>query len=289
MSTLLEHLAEGTTTVCLCWAVVRRDGVVLGFTDHDCDLEFEGISFRAGSGLTARALQQVTGLAVDNAEAVGALSDAALRAEDLQAGRYDGAEVRLWMVNWQDVGARLLRFRGHLGEVAQTGIAFRAELRGLTEALNRPMGRVIQAGCDAVLGDARCGFDLTRPGFAGTFTVAAVTERRKLHLEGLGGFEPGWFERGQAQVLSGAAAGLLGMVKSDRVHGALRVVELWEEPGQGIAVGDQLRLLAGCDRRAETCRLKFDNFLNFRGFPNVPSEDWIAASPPREIAAGRGE
>jgi uncharacterized phage protein (TIGR02218 family) len=79
------------------------------------------------------------------------------------------------------------------------------------------------------------------------------------------------------------------MVKSDRVLGALRVVELWEEPGQGIAVGDQLRLLAGCDRRAETCRLKFDNFLNFRGFPNVPSEDWIAASPPREISAGRGE
>lgn len=289
MSALLEHLAQGTTTVCLCWALVRRDGVVLGFTDHDCDLEFEGISFRAGSGLTARALQQVTGLAVDNAEAVGALSDAALRAEDLQAGRYDGAEVRLWMVNWQDVGARLLRFRGHLGEVAQTGIAFRAELRGLTEALNRPMGRVIQAGCDAVLGDARCGSDLKRPGFAGTFTVAAVTERRKLQLDGLGGFEPGWFERGQAQVLSGAAAGLLGMVKSDRVLGALRVVELWEEPGQGIAVGDQLRLLAGCDRRAETCRLKFDNFLNFRGFPNVPSEDWIAASPPREIAAGRGE
>lgn len=288
MSALLGHLATGTTTVCLCWAVARRDGVVLGFTDHDCDLAFEGIQFRAGSGLTARALQQVTGLAVDNAEAVGALSDAALRAEDLQAGRYDGAEVRLWMVNWQDVGARMLRFRGHLGEVAQSGISFRAELRGLTEALNRPMGRVIQKGCDAVLGDARCGFDLTRPGYAGTFTVLAVTEGRKLRLEGAGGFEPGWFERGQAQIVTGAAAGLTGTVKADRVLGSQRVVELWEEPGQALAVGDQLRLVAGCDRRAVTCRMKFDNFLNFRGFPHVPGEDWIMASPQREIAAGRG-
>ena len=104
---------------------------------------------------------------------------------------------------------------------------------------------------------------------------AVVTERRKLQLEGLGGFEPGWFERGQAEILSGAAAGLRGMVKSDRVLCALRVVELWEEPGQAIAAGDQLRLLAGCDRRAETCRLKFDNFLNFRGFPNIPGQDAV--------------
>lgn len=288
MSALLTHLATGTTTVCLCWAVARRDGVILGFTDHDRDLAFDGIQFRAGSGLTARALQQVTGLAVDNAEAVGALSDAALRAEDLQAGRYDGAEVRLWMVNWQDVGARMLRFRGHLGEVAQSGIAFRAELRGLSEALNRPMGRVIQKGCDAVLGDGRCGFDLTRPGYAAEFDVVAVTEGRKLRLEGAGGFEPGWFERGQARVLTGAAAGLVGTVKADRLQGGLRAVELWEEPGQPVLAGDVVRLVAGCDRRAVTCRMKFDNFLNFRGFHHVPGEDWIMASPQREIAAGRG-
>jgi uncharacterized phage protein (TIGR02218 family) len=37
--------------------------------------------------------------------------------------------------------------------------------------------------------------------------------------------------------------------------------------------------VAGCDKRAETCRAKFGNFLNFRGFPHIPGEDWVTAYP----------
>ena len=38
------------------WAVTRTDGEVLGFTDHDCRLSFDGMVFRADTGLTAQAL-----------------------------------------------------------------------------------------------------------------------------------------------------------------------------------------------------------------------------------------
>ena len=286
MTALLDHLAGGITTTCLCWAVTRRDGVVMGFTDHDRDLVFEGMEFRAGTGLTARALQQVAGLAVDNSEAVGALSDAGVREEDLRAGRFDGAEVRQWLVNWQDVTARMMRFRGTLGEVVQAGGEFRAELRGLSEALNRTGGRVLQQGCDAVLGDARCGVDLGAEAFGGVFTLQALRERRVLVLPLEGGFEAGWFAQGRVQFVDGAAAGLGGSVKRDSWEPGLRVVEMWEEPGVLPAVGDRVRVQAGCDRLAATCREKFHNFSNFRGFPHVPDEDWITASPRRSIAAG---
>lgn len=286
MSALLEHLAGGITTTCLCWAVTRRDGVVMGFTDHDRDLEFEGVAFRAGTGLTARALAQVAGLAVDNSEAVGALSDAGVREEDLRAGRFDGAEVRQWLVNWQDVAARMMRFRGTLGEVVQAGGEFRAELRGLSEALNRTGGRVLQQGCDAVLGDVRCGVDLHLPEFSAEFVVQALRERRVLVLPLEGGFEAGWFAQGRVQVLDGAAAGLSGSVKRDSWEPGLRIVELWEEPAILPVPGDRVRVQAGCDRLAATCRNKFSNFSNFRGFPHVPDEDWITASPRRSIAAG---
>ena len=65
---LKDHLATGVTTLARCFAVTRRDGVVIGFTDHDRDLSFDGILFRADSGLTAKAIQQSTGLSVDNSE-----------------------------------------------------------------------------------------------------------------------------------------------------------------------------------------------------------------------------
>ena len=144
------HLQTGVTTLCRCWAVVRRDGETFGFTDHDMDLSFEGIVFRADTGLSALALQQSTGLSVDNTEAIGVLSDAAVREEDIDAGRFDDAEVRAWQVNWADVDMRWLQFRGSVGELRRSGGSFHAELRGLTEALNRPLGRVFQKPCSAV-------------------------------------------------------------------------------------------------------------------------------------------
>lgn len=279
MTALLDHLATGATTVARCWRVTRGDGVVLGFTDHDRDLAFDGTVFVAGAGLGARALSQTTGLAVDNTEAVGALSDAAITEGDLLAGRFDGAAVEAWLVNWADVAQRMRQFRGTIGEVSQAGGAFQAELRGLTELLNQPQGRVYQAPCSAILGDARCRVDLSLPGYFEERVVEGVEEGRVFRFADFLGFDDRWFERGRLVVLTGAAAGLVEVVKNDRLTGRGRVVELWQGLRAPVVVGDRIRLEAGCDRRAETCRLKFANFVNFRGFPHLPGEDWLAAVP----------
>ncbi len=276
---ILAHLATGATTLCQCWAVSRRDGVVLGFTDHDRDLAFEGIVFRAASGMTARALQTGTGLAVDNSEAVGALSDASVSEADLMAGRFDGAEVQNWIVNWQDVGQRLMQFRGTFGEVSRAGGAFRAELRGLSEGLNQVQGLAYQRACSAVLGDARCGVDLRRAGMALEASIAARGAAGVYSVAAVAGFAEGWFQRGRARVMTGAAAGLVGLVKFDQTEGLLRRMDLWVDFARAPAVGDVMRLEAGCDKLAATCRDKFGNFAKFRGFPHIPGEDWLTSYP----------
>lgn len=282
------HLMTGATGVARCWKVTRRDGASYGFTDHDCDLSFEGVVFRAGTGLSAAALSQTTGLSVDNTEAVGALSDAAITEEDIFAGRFDGAEVLAWLVQWDMPENRVLQFRGSLGEISRADGAFTAELRGLAEALAVPIGRVYQTSCPAVLGDAECGFDLATPGYVAEGPIGEVTQARVFSFTALGNFEPRWFERGRLEVLSGAAKGLLGAIKLDRVDGAIRTVELWDRLRASIVPGDVVRLTAGCDKRMETCRLKFANLLNFRGFPDLPGEDWQMAHPTRLSARSGG-
>lgn len=269
-----------STSFCRIWQITRRDGLRLGFTDHDCDLEFNALICRAGSGLTASALVQVAGLAVDNAEALGALSDTAIRAGDLTAGRFDGAEIMLWLADWQDLSRNRLLFRGTLGEISQHGLAFRAELRGLSEALSQPQGHAYSRGCSAVLGDARCRFDLRQPGYLQELPVLAVSGAgRLLHLAPAESFEPGWFAEGRLEVLSGAAAGLDAMIRSDRLLAEGREIGLWQSLRAGLLPGDQVRLGPGCDRRAVTCRQKFSNLKNFRGFPHLPSEDWLTSWP----------
>ncbi len=275
------HLTSGVTTLCRCWVITRKDGTQLGFTDHDVALSFDGITFAADTGMAARTLEQGTGLAVDNTEALGVLSSAAVTEDDIRAGRYDGAEVKVWLVNWADVSQRLVLFAGTIGEIRRAGGAFEAELRGLTEALNRVQGRIYQKGCAAVLGDAACGVDLDAPGYSATVPVEMVSGGKFLEFTSLGGFADRWFEKGRLAVQDGAAAGLLALIKNDRLEGATRRIELWEALPADLQPGDSVRIEAGCDRRLETCRLKFDNVVNFRGFPALPGEDWLMSVPRR--------
>lgn len=266
-----------TTTIARAWSITRADGLVLGFTDHDATLQFRGMVFRPDIGLTALAVVQGAGLSVDNTEAIGALSDGAIEEADILAGRWDGAELCQWEVDWSSPSQHKLIFRGHLGEVSRSGGAFKAELRGLSEPLNQPVGRVFHPRCSAVLGDGMCKADLSRPGLSADARIVSV-DGALLRLSGLPGIEDRWFERGAVQFLDGAARDIRRHVKNDRaLPGGMREIELWMAPAMEPVAGDLVRLIAGCDKSAGMCQLKFNNYLNFRGFPHLPEEDWLMA------------
>ncbi len=78
-------------------------------------------------------------------------------------------------------------------------------------------------------------------------------------------------------MLDGAAQGLWASIKLDEPARDGRVVTLWSSIGGGLAAGDRVQLTAGCDKRMTTCQLKFNNMLNFQGFPDLPHEDWVMA------------
>lgn len=277
---LHAHLKTGLTHVCQCWAVARQDGVTLGFTDHDCDLSFDGITFAANSGMSAKALSSTTGLSVDNTEAAGALSAASITETDIAAGRYDNADVTIWQVQWANVTARQVHFRGTLGEITRNGTAFQADLRGLSEKLNQPQGRSYLRTCSAVLGDRACRVNVTTDAaFVAEVDVDQPTDGQIFEVTTLVPFNDRWFEGGVIEGLSGAATGLTALIKQDSLQNGRRTITLWQPIPANIALGDQFRLVAGCDKRAETCRVKFANLANFQGFPHVPGDDWLMAVP----------
>ena len=274
-----DHLSTGATTIARSWVVTRKDGQIMGFTDHDRPLEIDGIVCQPGTGMNASSVERTSGLAVDNTQTVGALSSAGITDLDIERGLFDGAEVVHWLVNWKSPEQKVLQFRGHLGEIKRGDGVFEAELRGLAEALNKPVGRAYLRHCDRVLGDQKCGFDLGSEGFFTEAEVDFVEGRKSVEMLGLESFPEGWFLHGFATWLSGENSDATGVVRIDRLDGAARVLELWEETRLPIRIGDRLRLQAGCDKSAVACQKKFDNFLNFRGFPHMPGEDWSVTYP----------
>jgi uncharacterized phage protein (TIGR02218 family) len=275
---LQAKLDGGVTTLCRCWLIARQDGVTQGFTDHDEDIVLGEVTCRAGTGLTGSEITQKHGLAVDSSELAGALADDTLNEDDLAAGRYDAASVELWLVDWSEPALRVLMAKGTLGEVRRDGAVFTAELNGLSQKLAQDTGRIYTAICSADLGDSRCALDLTSAAFRGAGTVTAVTATSTLRADGLGDFDDGWFTGGKLSFTSGANAGLSVEVKLHRA-GADVMLDLWQAMPQPIAPGDAFIVTAGCDKRFATCHDRFNNVVNFRGFPHIPGNDFIVRYP----------
>lgn len=272
---LAAHLATGATTLCWCWRLTRRDGTRQGFTDHDRDVVFDGTTFEAAAGFTASDIKDGLGLAISNLEVTGALSSERLAEADLAAGLYDDARVEIFRVNWQDPSQRVLMRSGSIGEVRRAGNAFTAEIRGLAHYLNQPKGRLYQYTCDADLGDARCTIDLSSSVNRGSGAIVLVHSPRRFTASGLDTFATGWFTRGLLTFTSGAASGQAIEVKAHTLAAATVTIDLWQPARLPLDTGQTFTITAGCDKHVDTCKAKFANAVNFRGFPAMPGNDLL--------------
>ena len=272
---LQAHLDQGTTTLCHCWRLTLASGEMLGFTDHDEAVLLDGTTFEASAGFTGSEIQSTLGFSVDNMEARGALQSAKLDAARLRAGDFDHAQIEIWRVNWTDTTQRLLLRKGHLGEVTTEAGGFSAEVRGLAHLLNQQKGRLFQYGCDAILGDARCGFNLAQTGYRQSGVVNAV-EASAVTLSAIT-FADDWATRGVLNFTSGAGSGKSLAIKRHRKIGVTARIEFWQILPFTVVSGDAATVTAGCDKQFQTCKGKFGNAANFRGFPHMPGNDFVAA------------
>ncbi len=273
---LAAHIATGETTLCRAWRVTRADGTVLGFTEHDQVLAFDGTVFEPASGFAASEARGASGLAAPAAEIKGGFSSDAITEADLAAGRYDGARVALFLVNWQaPEDQHVLLSVQEIGEVIRAGAGFSAELRSLAHRLQQPQGRIYNRRCDADLGDVRCGVDLGVGGRRRSGQVAEVISADRLKVAGLPGLTEGHFRLGHLRFDGGALAGRrFAIEESGAAADGVVEVRFWLPLEATPDVGDAVTLTVGCDKSLATCRTKFSNQLNFQGFPHMPGGDF---------------
>lgn len=268
---LSAKLASGAATLCRCWRLTRQDGAVLGFTDHDRDLTIESQLFEATDGFEASTIEREAGMGVQGGEVHGLLTSDRIRAGDIEAGLYDGARLDVFLVDWE---APALDFRldaATLGEIRRLDDRFIAETRDAFAPWDVTSGRLYASACSASFGDAACGLNPQSPAYADTLTITHVSGPRVLEGTTLMARPGGFFALGRAQVLTGASAGFVAQVESHDAQG----LTLSLAPPAPLLPGDQIALVAGCDKRFSTCRDRFHNALNFRGFPFIPAPEAI--------------
>ena len=285
---LQDHVDTGTMTLCWCWKLTTANGMSFGFTDHDRDLSVDGFTYEAASGFTGSQIETGLGLAVDNLDVTGALSSLKLNEADLFAGVFDNAGVEIWQVNWADVSQALLLRKGNLGEVTRNEFGFTAEIRGLTHHLNQLRGRLYQFTCDTRLGSPTCKIDLARADWRGSGEVSAISDANRLYATGLDDFADGWFSFGRLEFTSGDNSGLAAEVSAHHNSPAGVLLTLRQQMPSPVIAGDLFTITAGCNRHFTTCREKFSNGVNFRGFPHMPGNDFILFYPNRDDGKNDG-
>lgn len=275
---LAVQLDSDVTTLAHCWRLIRTDGVVMGFTDHDLNIRFGGLTFLAGAGWLAAERASEAGFAVGGGEVAGVLSAEALTAADIAAGRYDGAVAELWLVDWRDPERRMLLETGTIGEVRRAGEAFHVELRSVMHSLDQTCGRIFSASCDADPGDSRCGLNLDNPAFRAEGAAIGADGGAGFSCAGLDAFADGMFSHGRLLWTSGDNTGLAFDVATHAAGAGVARLALWREPPRPVAAGDAFTVTAGCDRSFVMCRDRFSNTINFRGFPHMPGNDFAIGS-----------
>lgn len=263
---LLTHIQGEVTTLATLWKVTRKDATVMGFTNHDVDLVVGGVTYLAATGFMPSEVAIKSDYSVGNQEIDSILDSSVIDYDDLLNGIYDYAEVVVYLINYKSLtDTPLIISKGWLGQFTLLDGQFTAEVRSLTEKLNKQIGEVYSPSCRAVLGDGRCKLNLAS--FTLTNKTVDITYgKQQFYATDLLSQSAGFFTSGEIEWVTGDNAGLKMEVK-ELLQG---VVYLSLPMAKPIQTTDTYNIVAGCDKDFTTCKDKFNNVNNFRGEPHVP-------------------
>jgi uncharacterized phage protein (TIGR02218 family) len=158
------YLADSSATLNVFLKLTATDGSILGFTNWTRSLDFEGVNYSAVDGTTPTAVQSTSSLSVDNLDVETYRSLEGITGDDLLRGKWDFADVRLFILNPNDTAAGPLKVRrGRLGKVTLSRQKLTAEMRGLMEAFTKQTLSIYQPACRVDVGDSVCGVKMDPP------------------------------------------------------------------------------------------------------------------------------
>lgn len=277
-SILLDCYQQCQTTLARCLRIERRDSVVIALTDHDADLMINGIYYQSTIGYTPSAISMQDRGVVNTVDVEGILSMAGVSRKDIAAGLFDGAQIFIFEVNYEDLSQGILPLMsGFWGECQLYDNHYVAEFRSLSQVLQNTVGELYSTTCRAQFGDQRCRVNLAELACEGV-----VHQIKNAASFIAAGFEQpaNYFQYGLLTWKQGKNTHLSMEIKyftpAENQMNSFQLVQPMPYP---IEVGDIFCVVPGCDQSLFTCKNKFNNVVNFRGEPFIPGLDQMLKTP----------
>lgn len=273
---LAAHQAERATTIADALRVERLDGEVFGFTSADTDETISSVLYRASPGLLVTQIDWSADFSVDNLELTTLHDGTVFDQADILSGVWRNAAFSLFRYNHASpIDGIDALLTGTVGEVRLMRDTVVAELRGLQQYLQQPVGGVSTKTCRAAFADfpnpvsdrVRC--RLTAASFTVTGSVTSVASNQ-VFTDSAKAQADDWFAEGVLTWTSGPSNGQRVKVKSFASGQFTLMFPMIET----VATGHTFSVIAGCRKRFdEDCVTKHSNGINFQGHPHRPLTD----------------
>lgn len=280
-----------------CWQLARNDGVIKRFTNASNQVQIatafvDGVpvlhSFTpVDIGASRESTRRGLGNSPDTDSVVAAISATGWTVEDARVGLLDNVRVDVWDVDWRYPFAGYFYHAVYfMVDHKRSGEQISFRLATIAEFANVQVGRLYQRRCDAILGDDRCGVDLSLFS-SGTKTVTAQIESlKRLRFESTLTTQPDdYWTDGQITWLTGLNA--ITGANSQQIKRSIQadgVIELWTPTPYNVNVGDTFSCVRGCNKLFnQHCRIVFGNGDNFRGFKEMVGIDQLIKAPDSAI------
>lgn len=282
---------QEVTTLAELWRVTQTSGVVFGWTTASFDLTIDGVLYRSSQGLAPTSAHTSNDLSVDTLD-VSVFMTVSTELE-ITSGVWDDAEVLCAEFDWDNPPLLLddnvnKKRCGTLGRIQRQNLVLTAEIRGLADKLQTRIGRQYSPVCPApwrhaiwngstYVASVECGADLVAAGAIHDGSVTAVGGDATLRFSDSASTVPisEYEAEGQVTPTSGPNAGIP------------REVLTWDPPDftmlrpwpYPLTVGVTYRAVRGDLRNLATCKLVYDNLVNFGGFSEIPGSDKVYSTP----------
>lgn len=286
-SSMQNSYEKQVQSICRLLKITCKNGRVLALTSLDRDIEFNGITYLK-FGADTSVVEDSNKFSISNAEATTLFNRAGITEKSVRAGILDNAIWELMEVDYNKLEDNLILDKGIIGVCeAKDGLSLTFELLSFANKLTTPYGCLDAKRCRAIFGSEAnsmfgCGVNISNMWKNGTVSGVDDEEPDILFSDKNLNFDSSTLEKikysARLQWLSGVnKSDLLYQVESfGETTGTIFLMEPTPYP---ISIGDQFKIRPDCNKTPKMCK-QYNNFINYKGEPHIPSEDAYAGSVP---------
>lgn len=264
---LKDLLVNDNLNLTKCFKITLSNKDILTFTEFSRDLNIENLTYKACNCFEENNNQNYSDITSGDDLVVAFIENINIKKDEVLSGKFDNALIEIFYIDYNYIGyGKIPLITGFIDKIQLIDNKIYLNISGTLNLLEKTIGETFSPLCRAKFCDKKCTLDINNYSFTGEISeIISDTEFCCTGTEIINK-TTNYFKYGIIIFSSGKNKDKLIEIKQTNGNNIVLNTKLF----YNIEIGDRFKIIAGCDKKFQTCIKKFNNAINFRGEPNLP-------------------